>query len=459
MSAPHAVSTIPSNLMYFEALPQVNVYEGSHIEYLNPISGTDGAQPGSPLKFVITGTENFVDLAKTYLILRCKLNGKATVKENGSDVDKSVKLSDLAATKLTPVNILPHALFKQIRIKLGNQNITGGDTDYAYKAYLQLLFNTNQDAQDTYFKLCGWEKDPADMHDNVDLNTATVKQMANESANKRRKLMSDDGEAEYVMKIHSALFFHDKAIPPYLDIEIEMLRHPTSAFHLMHIAGANFSVEITKAYLQVQKLHVVPEYVAGIEEMLRKNNENITFPLNDAYVGNYVINQGVYNYHNDTLFLGRIPKRIIIGFVEGVAYNGSCIHNPFNFQDFNIEYVRLTKNGLDYPHPPLIIDWDKDHYKQAYHYLCSSVQGDYNDAVLHITPQEFKQGYTLFSYDMSPDQRGSVDLHNAANKPSQIKFEVRFKTPTAHPIQMIVYFETDTIISFDYKRNVMVTHL
>lgn len=456
MSAPHSVSTIPSNLMYFEALPQVNVYEGSHIEYINPISGTDGSQPGSPLKFVITGTENFVDLAKTYLILRVKINGKRIVKISDAEVEKTPAITDLEHTHLTPVNILPHALFKQVRIKLGNQNITGGDTDYAYKAYLQLLFNTNQDAQDTYFKLCGWEKDPANMHDNVTWNT---NKMSNESANKRRKLMSDAGEAEYVMKIHSALFFHDKAIPPYMDIEIEMLRHPTSAFHLMYADGGDFSVEITKAYLQVQKLHVVPEYVAGIEEMLRKNNENIVFPLNDAYVGNYVINANVYNYHNDTLFLGRIPKRIIIGFVEGKAYNGNNKLNPFNFQDFKIEYVRLTKNGLDYPHPPLIIDWSKDYYKQAYHYLCASVQGDYNDAVLHITPQEFKQGYTLFSYDMSPDQRGSVDLHNAANKPSQIKFEVRFKEAPTEPIQMIVYFETDTIISFDYKRNVMVTHL
>jgi hypothetical protein len=244
-----------------------------------------------------------------------------------------------------------------------------------------------------------------------------------------------------------------------MDIEIELLRHPSSSFYLMHIAGAKFDVEITKAFLHCQKLHVIPDYVAGIEEMLRKNNENIIFPLNDAYVGNFVINSGVYNYHNDTLFLGRIPKRIIIGFVTSEAYNGSPTKNPFNFQKFDIQYVRLTKNGVDYPHPPLIIDWDSNQYKQAYHYLCSSVQGDYNDAVLNLTPSEFSQGYTLFSYDMSPDQRGSVDLHNAANKPSQIKFEIRFKTPPANPIQMIVYFESDTILSFDYKRNVMVTHL
>jgi hypothetical protein len=444
--------------MYFEALPQVNVYEGSHVEYINPISGAEGAEPGSPLKFVIIGNENFVDLAKTYLVLRCKLKGAITLKIASTDTETTPKIADLQHNKLTPVNILPHALFKSVRIKLGNQNITAGDTDYAYKAYLQLLFNTNQSAQDTYFKLCGWEKDPPNMHDNIDVNS-TTKLMTNEGANKRRKLWTDEGEVEFVMKIHSALFFHDKAIPPYMDIEIELLRHPSSAFYLMHIAGAKFDVEITKAFLHCQKLHVIPDYVAGIEEMLRKNNENIIFPLNDAYVGNFVINSGVYNYHNDTLFLGRIPKRIIIGFVTSEAYNGSPTKNPFNFQKFDIQYVRLTKNGVDYPHPPLIIDWDSNQYKQAYHYLCSSVQGDYNDAVLNLTPSEFSQGYTLFSYDMSPDQRGSVDLHNAANKPSQIKFEIRFKTPPANPIQMIVYFESDTILSFDYKRNVMVTHL
>jgi hypothetical protein len=446
MATKNVISTIPSNLMYFDPVTEVNILEGGFTEFINPISGHDGRTSTTPLKFVLVGTDSYIDLSKTHLVLRCKFTGTFN-KDNDNNLAPTK--TNVAKTKLGPVNAIAHALFKSIRIKLGNTNITSGDTDYGYKAFLQLLFNTNKAAQDTYFKLIGWETDKPGQFDSLTANTPLTT---------RRDQWSDAGEIEFVMKLHSALFFHDKAIPPYIDTEIELMRHPNPNFYLMYAEGGNFSVEITKAVLLCQKTKLAPEFSAGIEITMRQDQEPIIFNLNDSYVGNYVINQGVYNYHNDTLFLGKSPKRIIIGFVDSLAYNGHRAKNPFNFQNFDIEAVRLTKNGIDFPHPPIETNWDADLYKEAYHYLCASVQGDYNDAVLHITPEAFKSGTTLYSYDMSPDQRGSADLHNAANKPSVIKFEVKFRTAPTSPIQMIVYYEMDTHIVIDYKRNVMVTH-
>lgn len=445
MASKNVVSTIPSNLMYFDPVTEVNILEGGFTEFINPISGHDGRTSTTPLKFVLIGTDSYIDLSKTHLVLRCKFTGEHNKNDN---TNKGPTKANSNITKLGPVNAIAHALFKSIRIKLGNTNITTGDTDYGYKAFLQLLFNTNKAAQDTYFQLIGWETDAPGKFDDL----------ANPALLSRRGKWTDKGEIEFVMKLHSALFFHDKAIPPYIDTEIELMRHPNPSFYLMYAEGGDFSVEITKAVLMCQKTKLAPEFSAGIEMTMRQAEEPIIFNLNDSYVGNYVINQGVFNYHNDTLFLGKSPKRIIFGFVDSKAYNGNIGMNPFNFQNFDIESVRLTKNGLDFPHPPIETNWTEDQYKEAYHYLCASVQGDYNDAVLQITPQAFKEGTTLYSYDMSPDQRGSADLHNAANKPSVIKFEVTFKTAPTSPIQLIVYYEMDTHVVIDYKRNVMVTH-
>ena len=51
----------------------------------------------------------------------------------------------------------------------------------------------------------------------------------------------------------------------------------------------------------------------------------------------------------DNIFLGRIPKRIVLGFVDTEAFNGSYTSNPFNFKHHNLAQVGVYVDGEQIP--------------------------------------------------------------------------------------------------------------
>jgi hypothetical protein len=443
---------LPANLYYYEKNVIQDVVESGFIEEVNPISGHEARHSGL-MKFLIPGTDAFVDLFKSNIVIEYKITGSMPDPAGGSARDLTPDISKFDKTALSVVNNFAHSLFKTCKVRLGNVTITQGDSDYAYKAFVQNYFNTSKDAQETYFELHGWCKDTAGKLDDL---TTRADGADNEGLwERRRSFMNDAGHGELIFKPNSAIFFVDKAMIPYLDIEIEMMRHPSHKFPLMCKSAGNFKVEITRAFFAVQKYKLAPAYVAGLESMLRDKNEPIIIPLPESVVNFYTVSSGTSIYQNDTLFYGRIPKRIVIGFVDTDAYNGSYEKNPFNFKNNDIRQIKLLRNGIEYPRPALNVNFTKEQYRYAYHCLLASVQSDYNREVLNITLDDFKAGSTFFSYDMSPDQRGSMDHGNIAYKPAQIKVQCTFGTALTNSLQMMVYYDFDTSISINYRRDVI----
>jgi hypothetical protein len=48
------------------------------------------------------------------------------------------------------------------------------------------------------------------------------------------------------------------------------------------------------------------------------------------------------NYIQDNIFLGQLPKRLIIGCVDSNALNGTITKNPFDFKHYNINFVAIN---------------------------------------------------------------------------------------------------------------------
>ena len=51
------------------------------------------------------------------------------------------------------------------------------------------------------------------------------------------------------------------------------------------------------------------------------------------------------NYIQDYMFLGQLPKRLIIGCVDIDALNGNITKNPFDFKHNKINFVALNVDG------------------------------------------------------------------------------------------------------------------
>lgn len=458
----YSVRHIPQKYNYWEPVIHQDITEFLNHDEINPLSGFE-ARDGGSLKFLIQGNENFIDLEESYIRLVLKLTGKGVSGTGSSATDVSIKYSDLPNSGLTVVNNIAHSIFRWVRVKLGNTNISLGDGDYPYKVYQQLLTNTNRDSQDTYFGVTGWERDIAEFFDEQigkDATDQTKPFCKNRSAVDRRKFYfdHDDGVGEFYMKPHIGLCFLKNNIPPYLDIEFELSRHDTPNFYLKtKLSNNNFRIQIIDAKYFVKRLRASVRYVSDMEKMFAEHP--IVWRINEGHVTTCTIPSSVSNYVNDNLFHGNVPRRIAIALVGTENYNGDWKKNPFNFEHFNVTNIRLLKNGLEYPHPETITDFKNQPEKSmdAYHRMMTSFGSDYSDHVVPIKRFDYARGYTFFSFFMAPDQDFGSTV-KGANKPSQIRVELRFDGATAKAIQMIVFYESETTVTIDHLRRVVVEH-
>lgn len=454
----HIVKEIPQFFHFYEQPIIQDIVDFGYTDTLNPQSGFEARTSGN-LKFLISGNDSFVYLAKSFVKVKFKLTG--TAKLSGGNISTAYEKIDKSG--LSVVNNIAHSIFRWIRVKLGNQIITLGDGDYPYKAYLQLLCNTSREAQDTYFRVTGWKKDKAGHMDAGIPDTDVASKSSNPALHDRRSefFTLTDGIGEFTFKPHTGINFINKAIIPFVDIEFELARHDNPHFFLkskIDDASSSYNIEILDAKYYVQRFKNTVRFVSDLEKMLEQHP--IVYRIRDGHINTCTIPANTSNYSNENLFHGQIPRRILIAFVSTAHYNGDRTKNPFNLQHFNISSLRILKNGLEYPYPETLTDFKNtpQSFIEAYHRMMMSFGADYNDHVVSVTPYEYANGYFFYSFYMAPDQESGSDLNNLSNKPSQIRIELRFAENLGEAVQMLVYYESDSTVSIDHLRRVVVEH-
>ena len=116
---------VKTELDLFSVPPtQVSLKKGLWIDH-QPVSSVSD---GGPITFLCPGTEDYVDLSKTILVVRAKVT-----KANGNDLD--------ADEHVGIVNNFLHSLFKQVDVFLKEKQVTQATGTYAYRAYLETLLN------------------------------------------------------------------------------------------------------------------------------------------------------------------------------------------------------------------------------------------------------------------------------------------------------------------------------
>jgi hypothetical protein len=66
------------------------------------------------------------------------------------------------------------------------------------------------------------------------------------------------------------------------------------------------------------------------------------------------IPRGNMNYVQDNMFLGQLPKRLVIGCVDSDTLNGTITKIPFDFRHCKINFVALNVNESPYVNCPVL---------------------------------------------------------------------------------------------------------
>ncbi len=129
------------------------------------------------------------------------------------------------------------------------------------------------------------------------------------------------------------------------------------------------------------------------------------------------------------------------------AYDGSYAYNPYNFENLGITTMYLKVNSKSLPNSNGLPYLYLDGYKSI-----AKLTKD-----LDITFDDYKSGYTLFSFDLNPDISSST--HYSSLSDGVIDLEFTKSKPHTVSYTCICYLESDNIIqinkhrqpSFDYN--------
>jgi hypothetical protein len=404
------------------------------------------------LDFNIEGnSEHCLVLNKTFLKVSFEISGNATRAGQSGSAATSADISTADTTaKVYAINNILHSAFESVEVYVGNEATTKVDKHYPYIAYLDTLKSYGAHAHQIYFTLSGFYKDDSSSMDAADKANST-------QLNHRDALWTVEDKkkkGEFIGRICSPLFQQEKVLPPQVSIRVVM-KKSNDNFALMHETG-QFQLKITEAVLMVQKVSLIPEIHENILKITEEGN-SIPYVLSTPTVNYYTIEASSSQFMRDDLFMGKTPKHVIIGMVETDAYHGNSAKNPFNFKHFDVSEIGLYKDGMPYPCPVMKPDFGKSRFGETFLCFLKSLGAVNSNIVPAIKKDEYSSGYTLFSFDMSPDQSQSVVPASMLKMSSNIRLEMKFKNALPKNVTLIVYAVFENLMEISKDRRVKVT--
>ncbi|XP_070800903.1 uncharacterized protein F54H12.2-like [Pituophis catenifer annectens] len=414
----------------FQLAPtQTSIENCTYIE-IPPLSALT---PNAPLEFFITGHgDHYTDLNNTLLYVSCKV-----VKADGTDIDDRARVS--------LVNYPIASLFNQVDVTLGDHVIKQSHHCYAYRALIELILNYSGDALGTQFSAGGFYKDDATLMENTLLTAA-----GNSGFRARARHTAGSRKWDLLGPLHSDLFFQDKLLINGVDVNIKLSRSKNE-FCLMRDGNENYKVQILAASLFVKRVKVSPGVQLGHAEALL--NSNAKYPIDRVGMKVYSIPAGSLVCNQENLFLGQLPKQLVIGFVDNAAFSGDYERNPFNFQHYNVNFCALYCDGEQIPAKPLQPDYEHNLFVREYMQFLQTSGKAMKDRSVLINREEFNNGYTLYCFDLSPDQGCSE--HYSLIKNGNLRAEIRFAVPLPNTVNMILYAIFENLIEISHTRNVL----
>ncbi|XP_054290310.1 uncharacterized protein F54H12.2-like [Macrosteles quadrilineatus] len=413
---------------------QTSIENGKWVQY-KPISSlTDD----SPIEFVVPGHgDEYSDLSNTMLNIKACI-----VKPDGT------KLDPLVDTSVGPANNWLHSMFSQVDLYVNQKMVSPQNNTYAYRSYIETLLNYDESAKDSHLSCALWYDDKSGEMDDCESK--------NTGLENRRYFTKSSNVVDMVGHLHVDLFNQEKFLLNGVELRLRLVRSRDS-FCLMS-KTEKYKVKIVEANLLIRKNKINPTVLLAHSKTLESGTAK--YPITRVEVKAMTIPSGIQGKTLDNVFLGQLPKRIIVGLVSNKAFNGDFKSNPFNFQSYKVNFFSLYVDGVQIPSKPLQPEYseNKELSVMAYHTLFSGTGIHFLNMGNSITRSDYSQGNCLMAFDLTPDLSANATTHWNLIRHGSLRIELGFSEALTETINCIVYAEFDNIIEIDKNRNVTVDY-
>ncbi|GIX66913.1 uncharacterized protein F54H12.2 [Caerostris darwini] len=188
------------------------------------------------------------------------------------------------------------------------------------------------------------------------------------------------------------------------------------------IGDAGYKVVLEKINLLIRKVRVSSGVILGHAKALE--NDTAKYSLNRVLCKVYSVPQGIMSFVQDNIFVGQMPKRIIVGCVDNDAFHGTFEKSRFEFKHYHMNFIGIYVDGKPKPHGPLEVNFDKNNYMKGYHSLFSGTEKIGHDQGLFISREDYIKGNTLFAFNLAPGLCNEDHLNLI--KQSSLRLEIKF---------------------------------
>ncbi len=420
---------VGSQLDLFTTPPVMVTQEESHAAEISSVIDNTNINNPAPLHFVIN-SPYYLDLSSTKLYLKGKV-----VLSDGSDMTADVDVA--------PANMFLHALIRNIDVTVGNnqQKVMANDDLYPYKAGLETLLNFGYDAKNTMLQTSLFHKDTAGKMDSRTENQGFLA---------RKNIASNSKEFEVCGPLHVGLFFQEKYLLSRTKLEITI--HRTSpSFHLVgDSAGAELMFKISEAKLLIRYVDILDSVRQAHELALA--NSAAKYAYNHTEFRRIPITANSNQFEALNIFTKRIPKKLVVAFLQNVALTGNYPYNPFNFQHLAIKHLSVTINGnkkIGFSD----MNFANKVYKLPYMGLFEALNKTYANTGIDISYKDFGSGYTLFAFDLTPDGCANSPQHMETSEIGTVSLSAIFRNNVPDNCTCLVYAEFENVLEISRERN------
>ena len=453
---------------------QQSLERGRWIDYA-PLSSVENTD--SPINFLVTGTDEYIDLSKTILTVTGKIV-----------TDNETTIGGAAQANVAPVNNFLHSLFKQVDVYLNGKQVTPAMGTYAYRFYIETLLNYDVSAKESQFSSALYYKDTATQMDEPgslpspkemkikiydDSGTATNETLSitvpgtgNQGFAKRSKFIQNSKQFVLSGPIFADIFMTDRFLLNMMDLRV-VLNCSSNAFCLMDLTNNSTvkpKVQLSHVELKIRKVKLDEAVSDGIERMLKQTPA--LYPIRRVECKILTVPSGLPSTRQDNIFSGIIPKTFVVGFVTAAAAGGLYNKNPYNFAHFGVTSLSLTANGEEIPFKQLTLKYPKDpdgeidatagvddalDFDEAYNTLFSGTGKIYSNAGLDIDRDDYPGGFALYAFDLTPDMCKSSQYFNTVQRGS-LSLALTFSSQK-EALALVRYGDFENVIRIDAERN------
>ena len=243
-----------------------------------------------------------------------------------------------------------------------------------------------------------WYKDKAGSMDDV--------ANANTGLMKRRKFTVQSNVVDMYGKVHADSFSQPKYLLDGVSLKLRFVRS-LDKFSIK--SSSNEKVVIKSMSLFMRKFHISPAFYLARIKALGKRNALYHITRTEVKVNS--VAPGSLSANVDNLFLGQLPKRIVLGCVATSAFNDTNNNNPFNFKHYSLNFLALYVYGQQIPVKAFKLNFSEKHTLREYMSLFNGTGQFFKDKGNQISQEKLNDGFTLYALDLTPDLNEGTHLN------------------------------------------------